>query len=101
MRLRDEFGDTFAKQDASSFTCPLSRLGAGQVCRVRRLCGSDEICQRLREIGFCEDQVIRRLANQTTIICQVCNARLALSTMLAELIWVEPIEVPFESAISS
>jgi ferrous iron transport protein A len=65
------------------------------------LCASAEICQRLREIGFGEDRVIMRLANQTSIICQVCNARLALSTMLAELIWVEPIESPFESTLSA
>jgi ferrous iron transport protein A len=57
------------------------------------------MCQRLREIGFCEDQVIKRLANQTAIICQVCNARLALSTVLAELIWVEPIDETFQAAL--
>ena len=85
-----------ARQDigierCGDFTCPLSRTKAGQVCRVKRLCASAEMCERLREIGFCEDQVVTRLANPTAIICLVCNARLALSTMLAELIWVEPI----------
>jgi ferrous iron transport protein A len=101
MRLRDEFDASLTEEKSNSFTCPLSQLRAGQICRIRRLCGSAEMCQRLREIGFCENHMIRRLANQTTIICEVCNARLALSTMLAELIWVEPIDSPFESALSA
>ena len=96
MTLRPEFEYACAER---SFTCPLSHLNAGQVCRIKRLCASAEMCQRLREIGFCEDQVIKRLANQTAIICQVCNARLALSTVLAELIWVEPIDETFQAAL--
>ena len=96
MRLRDECAASSAEQKESSFTCPLTHLPAGQVCRVRRLCASAEICQRLREIGLCEDQVVTRLANQTSIICLVCNARLALSAMLAELILVEPLEPHFQ-----
>jgi Fe2+ transport system protein FeoA len=48
--------------------------------------------QRLREIGFCEEQVVRLLCQAATVICQVCNARLAISGQLAEAIIVEPIE---------
>src|SRR6185503_3455433 len=102
MRLSDVFAtDATDDERSSGFTCPLSHLKAGQACRVKRLCASAEMCQRLREIGICEDQIVKRLANQTAIICQVCNARLALSIVLAELIWVEPIEEPFQSALSA
>jgi len=42
-------------------------------------------------MGFCEEQQIRLVSHQTSIICQVCNARLGISTQLAETILVEPI----------
>ena len=48
---------------------------------------------RLREIGFCEDTVIRLLTSRANIICLVCSARLALSEQLAQSILVEPIAV--------
>ena len=47
--------------------------------------------QRLREIGFCEEQVIKPIISQSNIICQVCNARLAISAQVAEAILVEPV----------
>ena len=45
--------------------------------------------KRLREIGICEDQIIRLLTSQSNIICLVCNARLAISSRLAQTIMVE------------
>lgn len=48
------------------------------------------MASRLRELGFCEEQVVRLIARQSTFICQVCNARLAISAKLAEFILVEP-----------
>ena len=50
-----------------------------------------ETMRRLREIGLGEDQVIRLLIRQTNLICLVCNARLALSSQLAQMIIVEPL----------
>jgi ferrous iron transport protein A len=50
---------------------------------------------RLRELGFCEDQIIRLLTSQTNFICQVCNTRLAISKQLAQLILVEPVKACF------
>ena len=47
---------------------------------------------RLRELGFCEDQIIRLLTSRTNFICQVCNARLAISEQLAQIIMVEPLQ---------
>ena len=42
-------------------------------------------------MGFCEEQRIRLLSQQSNVICQVCNARLGISAELAEAIWVEPL----------
>ena len=59
--------------------------------RIKRLCASQEVQNRLREIGFCEDQVINLLTSQNNFICQVCSTRLAISEQLAQLILVEPV----------
>ena len=71
--------------------CPLSRVQTGIAVRVRQLCATPEIQSRLRELGFCEDQIIRLITNRTGFICQVCNSRLALSEQMASLIMVEPL----------
>ena len=71
--------------------CPLSRVKAGVAVRIKQLCASPEVQNRLRELGLCEDQVIKLLTSQTNFICQVCNARLAISEQLAQLILVEPL----------
>jgi len=70
--------------------CPLNRVKAGIAVRIRQLCASPELASRLREIGFCEDQIVRLVTSRNNIICLVCNARLALSEQLAESILVEP-----------
>jgi Fe2+ transport system protein FeoA len=74
--------------------CPLSLVRLGASVRIKRLPESSDLTNRLREIGFCEEQVIRLIARQATFICQVCNARLAISARLAEFILVEPVESP-------
>lgn len=70
--------------------CPLTRVQAGVAVRIRQLCANPELQTRLRELGLCEDQVVRLVTNRTSFICQVCNTRLALSEQLASLILVEP-----------
>jgi len=72
-------------------TCPLNRVTAGVAVRIKKLCTSPETQIRLRELGFCEEQIIRLLTTHTNYICQVCNTRLALSHKLAELIVVQPL----------
>jgi Fe2+ transport system protein FeoA len=71
--------------------CPLSRVKAGVAVRIKQLCAVPEVQNRLRELGFCEDQIVRLLTSQTNFICQVCNARLAISEQLAQIIMVEPL----------
>jgi Fe2+ transport system protein FeoA len=75
----------------AAFVCPLTQVPPGTVCRVKQVLASPELTMRLRELGFCEEQKIKLLAQQRTLICQVCNARLGLSEQLAEAILVEPI----------
>ena len=74
--------------------CPLSRIRAGVAVRIKQLCASPEVQNRLREIGFGEEQVVRLITSQSNFICLVCNTRLAISEQLAQLILVEPILVP-------
>lgn len=74
--------------------CPLNRVRAGMLVRVKRLCSSPEVSRRLREIGFGEEQVVRLITHHANLICLVCNARLALSEQLAAAILVEPLVSP-------
>ncbi len=71
--------------------CPLNRVRAGTTVVVKRLTASPEVNQRLREMGFGEEQRIKVLNLQSNLLCQVCNARLGLSQKLAENILVEPL----------
>jgi len=71
--------------------CPLTRVKAGVAVRIKQLCASPELQNRLRELGLCEDQIIRLLTSQSNFICQVCNVCFAISQQLAQLIMVEPL----------
>jgi ferrous iron transport protein A len=70
--------------------CPLSRVVAGTAVRIKRLAAPPEITNRLREIGFCEEQEIKLVSRHSNLICMVCNARLGISTELADNIFVQP-----------
>jgi len=69
----------------------LTQIQAGTTCRIRQVLASPELTQRLREMGFCEEQKVRLLSHQRTMICQVCNVRMGISAKLAETILVEPL----------
>jgi ferrous iron transport protein A len=74
--------------------CPLNHLGTGTTGRVKRLASTPELNRRLREMGLFEDQRVKLLGRPSNIICQVCNARLAISDELAGEILVEPLSPP-------
>lgn len=82
---------TSLSQESACEVCPLSRVQAGVAVRIKQLCAAPEVQNRLREIGLIEDQVIRLVTSRNNFICQVCNARLAISEQLAKLILVEPV----------
>src|SRR5215510_13036945 len=75
-------------QEAECEVCPLSRVQAGVAVRIKQICAAPEVQNRLREIGLGEEQIVRLLTAQANFICQVCNARLAISAQLAGLILV-------------
>lgn len=60
------------------------------VC-IRELMTNPEMSDRLREMGLGETQRVRLVSRQDSVICQVCNARVALSQQLADAILVEPL----------
>lgn len=70
---------------------PLSELPNGSAGRVQELAGKAEVCQRLREMGFCESAVIEKVSGVHTLLCQVCGTRIALSDRVAQSILVEQI----------
>ena len=86
------------REGARCELCPLNRVQAGVAVRIRQLCAVLSVQNRLREIGLCEDQVIRLVTSRNNFICQVCNARLAISEQLAKLILVEPVALSAGSA---
>ena len=77
--------------EARCEVCPLSRVQCGVAVRIKALCAAPDVQNRLREIGLCEDQVVRLITSRNNFICQVCNSRLAISEQLAQLILVEPV----------
>lgn len=64
---------------------------AGMPVRIKRLNAPPEVSNRLREMGLGEDRQIRLLCCQKNLICQVYNARLGISSQLADYILVEPV----------
>jgi Fe2+ transport system protein FeoA len=71
--------------------CPLSNVQAGAVVCIKQLFTSPEVTERLRELGVFEQQKIRLLSRNSSLICQVCNARLGISEKLADSIFVEEV----------
>ncbi len=70
---------------------PLNRVRAGCVVIIKRLTAAPEVNQRLREMGFGEEQRVKVITLQNNVLCQVCNARLGLSAKLAESILVQQV----------
>lgn len=67
----------------------LSQLPDGAAGRVCELSGKAEVCQRLREMGFCESAVISKVSGQRTLLCDLCGTRIALSDRAAQHVVVE------------
>ena len=89
-------GTWWNKSKKSECVChtPTKNLGEalpGTRLKVECLCGEDRICERLREMGFCESSVIEKLADSGALICKVCDAKVVLSKELAKKIIVKDI----------
>ena len=66
----------------------LNQASVGCDFRIRFLNGP--ACERLREMGFCEQMQVRKLAGGRNLICSVCGTRLAISRELADQVLVAP-----------
>ncbi|MFT4175594.1 MAG: FeoA family protein [Luteolibacter sp.] len=67
----------------------LNQVGIGCDVQIRLLRGPS--CDRLRDLGFCEQIKLRKLSGGRNLICSVCGTRLAISQELAEQVFVSPI----------
>ena len=76
----------------SSEPMSLHAARCGQNVRVVRL-AEHPMCQRLCEMGFCENACIKKVAHGGALICHVCGVRVAISAKLAELIFVQEVGV--------
>ncbi len=65
----------------------------GQDVRVVRLEAEHGLCQRLSEMGFCENACIKKLSQGGALLCCVCGVRVAISAKLAEKIVVQEIGI--------
>lgn len=65
----------------------------GQSMRIRQLRSNPEISLRLREMGFCENALIRCLMRGNgNLICQIRNTRIGIDNNLARSIVVSASE---------
>jgi Fe2+ transport system protein FeoA len=65
----------------------------GMRVRIRHLTSRPEISTRLRELGFCENAIIRCVTKgYGNIICEVYNTRVGLDSGLARRIHVSVTE---------
>ena len=67
----------------------LNQAGVGCDMQIRVLSGPG--CDRLRDLGFCEQLQVRKLAHGRNLICSVCGTKMAISKDLADQVIVEPI----------
>ena len=72
----------------------LNDIAVGQPVRIKELRGEETVCQRLREMGFCEFAEICKVAHHNGLICRVCDGKVALSKDLADNIVVETVDPP-------
>ena len=80
------------KRDEEMKTVDLTQVGAGREVRVSRLECAPGTCQRLREMGFCENAVVKKIRGGADLVCWVCGTRVALSARLARQILVETVD---------
>ncbi|GEM_PF-502481 len=65
----------------------LSDAGIGCWLKVTSMVGDD--CEELRNLGFCEQLKIKKIAQDKHLLCSLCGSKVALSKHLAEQIRVE------------
>lgn len=67
----------------------LNQAMVGCDMQIRLLAGP--ACERLRDLGFCEQLQVRKIAGGRNLICSICGTRMAISRELAEQVLVSPV----------
>jgi len=67
----------------------LNQVKVGCDVQIRFLSGPG--CDRLRDLGFCEELQLRKLTSGRNMICSICGTRMAISKELAEQVLVSPV----------
>ena len=70
-------------------TVTLNQVGINCDVRISSLTGP--ACERLRDLGFCEQMQLRKISNGRNLVCTVCGAKMAISRELAEQVLVSPV----------
>ena len=83
--MQPDFGQDLELDSAMT----LNQAGVGCDVQIRVLSGPG--CDRLRDLGFCEQLQVRKLAHGRNLICSVCGTKMAISKDLADQVIVEPI----------
>lgn len=73
----------------SGRTVTLNEIKAGSDVRIQVLSGPH--CERLRDLGFCEQSMVRKISGGRNLICSICGTRMAISRELAEQVLVCPV----------
>ncbi len=74
---------------AAQRSVTLNQVGVNCDVRINSLSGP--ACERLRDLGFCEQMQLRKLSNGRNLLCTVCGAKMAISRELAEQVLVSPV----------
>lgn len=67
----------------------LNQVKVGCDVRISGLQGP--ACERLRDLGFCENLQVRKISGGRNLVCSICGARMAVSKELAEQVLVLPV----------
>ena len=68
----------------------LNQVKVGCDVQIRVLSGPG--CDRLRDLGFCEELQLRKLSQGRNMICSIFGTRMAISRELAEQVLVSPVD---------
>ena len=75
--------------NTSTSKLTLATAKCGDRLRVRHICPDCPHCLRLREMGFQDRIVVKKVADGTAIICVMLGTRVALGRELCDHIEVE------------
>ncbi|MGJ8633637.1 MAG: FeoA family protein [Luteolibacter sp.] len=78
-----------AAKPSKQSSITLNQVGVNSDVRISSISGP--ACDRLRELGFCEEMQLRKISNGRNLVCNLCGAKMAISRELAEQVLVSPI----------